>query len=235
MRRPQECWGRSSRRYWLGVAIGELERSWPGVRWLFATWIARSKQQRWELRDGARLYLRVVSDGRGPEPGGGSEYTVVLRASSSAYFLPEEGWEHHFSPPDPALGTVRTRTFTRWVTEGSISVPRELVIEVKGCAVPSLGICRYVNALRASTLDGCPRASPAPRHDARARPQRLTPGPRAGHGSLALVDDESAEDGAARARRGGAAAPARGPVRADRGPGAGTRPGGGGPRRWTGA
>lgn len=59
---------------------------------------------------------------------------MVLRASSSAYFLPEEGWEHHFLLPDPTLGTVRTRTFTRWVTEGSISVPRELVIEVKGRA-----------------------------------------------------------------------------------------------------
>jgi len=45
MRRPQECKGRSSWRYWLGVAIGELGRSWPGVRWLFATWIARSKQR----------------------------------------------------------------------------------------------------------------------------------------------------------------------------------------------
>ena len=59
---------------------------------------------------------------------------MVLRASSSAYFLPEEGWEHHFLLPDPTLGTVRTRAFTRWVTEGSISVPRELVIEVKGRA-----------------------------------------------------------------------------------------------------
>ena len=76
----------------------------------------------------------MVSDGGGLAPAGGSEYTVVLRASSSAFFLPEEGWEHYFSLPDPALGTVRTRAFTRWVTEGSISVPRELVIEVKGHA-----------------------------------------------------------------------------------------------------
>ena len=59
---------------------------------------------------------------------------VVLRASSSAFFLPEEGWEHYFSLPGLALGTVRTRAFTRWVAEGSISVPRELVIEVKGRA-----------------------------------------------------------------------------------------------------
>lgn len=59
---------------------------------------------------------------------------MVLRASSSAYFLPEEGWEHHFSLPALGLGTVRTRAFTRWVTEGPHSIPRELVIEVKGHA-----------------------------------------------------------------------------------------------------
>jgi hypothetical protein len=76
----------------------------------------------------------VVSDGGGLAPAGGSEYTVVLRASSSAFFLPEEGWEHHFALPGLALGTVRTRAFTRWVALGSYSVPRELVIEVKGRA-----------------------------------------------------------------------------------------------------
>jgi hypothetical protein len=75
-----------------------------------------------------------VSDGGGLAPAAGSEYTVVLRASSSAFFLPEEGWEHYFSLPDLPLGTVRTRAFTRWVTQRSISVPRELVIEVKGRA-----------------------------------------------------------------------------------------------------
>ncbi len=57
-----------------------------------------------------------------PDPGA----TVVLRAGLSAVFLPEEGWEHYFSPPGLALGTVQTRAFTRWVTEGSISIPREL-------------------------------------------------------------------------------------------------------------
>lgn len=41
-------------------------------------------------------------------------------------FLPEEGWEHYFSLPGLALGTVQTRAFTRWVTEGSISIPRGL-------------------------------------------------------------------------------------------------------------
>ncbi len=66
-------------------------------------------------------------------PAGGSEYTVVLRASSSARFLPEEGWEQHFLIPGLAE-PVRTRAFTRWVADGSYSLPRELVIEVKGLA-----------------------------------------------------------------------------------------------------
>jgi hypothetical protein len=67
-------------------------------------------------------------------PAGGSEYTVVCRASSSAHFLPEEGWEHHFHLPGLALGTARTRAFTRWAREGAHPIPRELVIEVKGRA-----------------------------------------------------------------------------------------------------
>ena len=75
-----------------------------------------------------------MSDSSGSAPTGGSEYTVVLRASSAARFLPEEGWEHHFHLPMLGLGTVRTRTFTRWVQEGSHSIPRELVVEVKGHA-----------------------------------------------------------------------------------------------------
>jgi hypothetical protein len=65
---------------------------------------------------------------------GGSEYTVVLRASSSARFLPEEGWEHHFHVPGLGLETVRVRAFTRWALDGPHQVPRELVIEVKGRA-----------------------------------------------------------------------------------------------------
>ena len=75
-----------------------------------------------------------MSDGGGLAPAGGNEYTVVLRARSSAHFLPEEGWEHHFSLPALTLGTVRTRAFTRWVKEGAHSIPRELVVEVKGRA-----------------------------------------------------------------------------------------------------
>ena len=31
-------------------------------------------------------------------------------------FLPEDGWEHYFSLPCLALGTVQTRAFTRCVT-----------------------------------------------------------------------------------------------------------------------
>jgi len=65
---------------------------------------------------------------------GGSEYTVVFRAASSARFLPEEGWEHYFHIAAFTSETVRTRAFTRWVPEGSHSSPRELVVEVKGHA-----------------------------------------------------------------------------------------------------
>lgn len=57
----------------------------------------------------------MVSDGGGLAHAGGSEYTVVLRARSSAYFLPEEGWEHHFSLPGLALGMARTRAGFGWV------------------------------------------------------------------------------------------------------------------------
>jgi hypothetical protein len=64
-----------------------------------------------------------------------SEYTVVLRALSSARFLPEEGWEFNLeSVPGLGLGVVRVRTFTRWVAIGGNSVPRELVVEVRGHA-----------------------------------------------------------------------------------------------------
>jgi hypothetical protein len=73
----------------------------------------------------------VTNDGE-LNPADGSEYTVVLRASSSAYFLPEEGWEHYFALSGLELGMVRTRAFTRWEALGSYSLPRELVIEVKG-------------------------------------------------------------------------------------------------------
>jgi hypothetical protein len=63
----------------------------------------------------------------------GSEYTVVLRARSSARFLPEEGWEHYFSGPFLAT-PARVRAFTRWMSDGPSSVPRELLIEVKSRA-----------------------------------------------------------------------------------------------------
>lgn len=63
-----------------------------------------------------------------------SEYIVVLRARSSAKFLPEEGWELFMSVPRLDLQGVRVRTFTRWVDEGGIQLPRELVLEVRGHA-----------------------------------------------------------------------------------------------------
>lgn len=66
----------------------------------------------------------------------GSEYIVVSRALSSARFLPEESWELKLeSVPGLGLGAIRVRAFTRWVASGDGSVPRELVIEVRGRAV----------------------------------------------------------------------------------------------------
>lgn len=62
----------------------------------------------------------------------GTEYTVVLRASSAARFLPEEGLEIILNVPALGLEGVRLRAFTRWVNEGSNEIPRELIIEVRG-------------------------------------------------------------------------------------------------------
>lgn len=64
-----------------------------------------------------------------------ADYLVVLRAPSSARFLPEGGWQLDLdSVPGLGLGAVRTRTFTRWVESGEHSLPRELVVEVRGKA-----------------------------------------------------------------------------------------------------
>lgn len=68
----------------------------------------------------------------------GTEYIVVLRAKSSARFLPEEGCEFQLEAvPALGLGPVRVRTFTRWAPTGEHSLPRELVVEIRGHA-PSL-------------------------------------------------------------------------------------------------
>jgi hypothetical protein len=75
-----------------------------------------------------------VNDGGSPAHAGGSEYTVVCRAVSSAWFVPEEGWEQHVRVPALGPSAVRVRAFTRWVQEGAHQIPRELVIEVKGRA-----------------------------------------------------------------------------------------------------
>ncbi len=65
----------------------------------------------------------------------GTEYIVVLRARSSARFLPEEGWELNLDAVHGLqLGAVRVRTFTRWVPFGEHSLPRELIVEVCGRA-----------------------------------------------------------------------------------------------------
>ena len=66
-----------------------------------------------------------------------AEYAVVLRARSSARFLPEEGCEFNLTQPGPDPGQVRVRTFTSWVASGEHSLPRELIVEVRG-RVPSL-------------------------------------------------------------------------------------------------
>jgi hypothetical protein len=66
----------------------------------------------------------------------GSQYIVVLRALSSARFLPEEGWELNLdSVPGLGLDAIRVRAFTRWVASSESSIPRELVVEVRGRAV----------------------------------------------------------------------------------------------------
>jgi hypothetical protein len=66
-----------------------------------------------------------------------NEYIVVLRARSSARFLPEEGCEFNIAVPGLGLGHVRVRTYTAWSGTAEQSIPRELIIEVRGPA-PSL-------------------------------------------------------------------------------------------------
>ena len=60
----------------------------------------------------------------------------MSRALSSARFLPEGGWELNLeSVPGLGLGAIRVRAFTRWVSGGDGSIPRELIIEIRGRAV----------------------------------------------------------------------------------------------------
>ncbi len=64
-----------------------------------------------------------------------AEYLVVLRARSSARFLPEAGVELKFDPLPGLTGEMRLRVFSRWVASGlAESLPRELVFEVRGRA-----------------------------------------------------------------------------------------------------
>lgn len=69
------------------------------------------------------------------EAGAGSDYIVVLRARSSARFVPEGGWELNLDAAGLGLGRARVRAYTRWVQDGPHQVPRELVVEVTGHAV----------------------------------------------------------------------------------------------------
>lgn len=71
----------------------------------------------------------------GATPTTQARYVVVLRARSAARLLPEDGWEHYISAvPGLGLGEVRVRTYTRWVRDGQHSLPRELVVDVRGNA-----------------------------------------------------------------------------------------------------
>ena len=63
-----------------------------------------------------------------------SEYVVVLRASSAASFLPEEGCQVTLLDPRLAPLGARIRAFTRWVDEAGMEIPRELIVEVLGAA-----------------------------------------------------------------------------------------------------
>jgi hypothetical protein len=65
-------------------------------------------------------------------------YVVVLRARSSARFLPEEGFSVSFNDVPGCAEPVRFGLRTRWVDEGyAAPLPRELWIEARGPA-PSL-------------------------------------------------------------------------------------------------
>jgi len=60
---------------------------------------------------------------------------VVLRATSSAWLPPDQGWELHLgSAPRLGLGAVRVRVSTRWEGTEENAVPRELIVEIRGRA-----------------------------------------------------------------------------------------------------
>ncbi|MEV0615655.1 hypothetical protein AB0I81_20235 [Nonomuraea sp. NPDC050404] len=61
------------------------------------------------------------------------DYVVVLRASSAARFLPEEGCRWSLEDVDGVEGLVEVKLRTRWVASGfEAPIPRELWIEVRG-------------------------------------------------------------------------------------------------------
>ena len=79
------------------------------------------------------------------------EFVVVLRAPSSARFLPEEGFELNLEQAEESdPPSVRLRMYSRWVPSGHLEpLPRELVIEVRGWA-PSIdeAIVRFAGIAR---------------------------------------------------------------------------------------
>ncbi|MEV7038330.1 hypothetical protein [Amycolatopsis sp. NPDC051061] len=79
----------------------------------------------------------------------GSDYTVVLQATSSARFLPEGGWELSVYAPEIDSQPLRVRAFTRWVDDEGKKLPRELVVEVRGHALSlDEAVAKFPNVAR---------------------------------------------------------------------------------------
>jgi len=69
-----------------------------------------------------------------PEGRNVSEYIVVYRARSAARFFPNEFFELTVASPHFPLGPIRLRSFTSWVGEEPLALPRELIVEARGPA-----------------------------------------------------------------------------------------------------
>lgn len=111
-----------------------------------------------------------------------TEFTVVARASSSARFLPEDGYELAFDALPGIPGSGRLRMSTRWVESGLTDpLPRELYVEIRGPA-PSIdealgrftSIARFIATIaalvanvRVGTLEAHLAYDSTPGHDER--------------------------------------------------------------------
>lgn len=78
------------------------------------------------------------------------EYVVVVRAASSARFLPEQGQEITLQAVSGTSHPMRLRLRTNWKDEGySAMVPRELLIEVRGFATSlDQAVSRFLDIAR---------------------------------------------------------------------------------------